>query len=104
MDQLAEERIILCAPAPGKDMQPFQISKIYKRSGQANYVYAYVGEAFTPQSGDTLVFENAGAYTNVMKPPFIRGGSKIISCTNDGAATLVKRDETADDLLSTYEV
>ena len=54
--------------------------------------------------GDTLVFENAGAYTNVMKPPFIRGGSKIISCTNDGAATLVKRDETADDLLSTYEV
>lgn len=28
--QLAEERIILCAPAPGKDMQPFQISKIYK--------------------------------------------------------------------------
>ena len=30
VDQLAEERIILCAPAPGKDMQPFQISKIYK--------------------------------------------------------------------------
>ena len=54
--------------------------------------------------GDVLVFENAGAYTNVMKPPFIRGGCKILSCTEKGETTLVKRDETADDLLSTYEV
>lgn len=30
VDELAEERIILCAPAPGKEMQPFQISKLYK--------------------------------------------------------------------------
>ncbi len=54
--------------------------------------------------GDVLVFENAGAYTNVMKPPFIRGGCKIISCTDAGEASLVKRDEKADDLLSAYEV
>ena len=54
--------------------------------------------------GDVLVFENAGAYTNVMKPPFIRGGCKIFSCTDKGKAVLVKHDETAEDLLSTYEV
>ena len=54
--------------------------------------------------GDALVFENAGAYTNVMKPPFIRAGCKILRVTEDGAVSLVKRDETADDLLSTYEV
>lgn len=54
--------------------------------------------------GDVLAFENAGAYTNVMKPPFIRGGCKILSCTDAGETSLVKRDETADDLLSTYEV
>ena len=54
--------------------------------------------------GDSLVFENAGAYTNVMKPPFIRGGCKILSCTEQGEVSIIKRDETVEDLLSTYEV
>ena len=54
--------------------------------------------------GDVLVFENAGAYTNVMKPPFIRAGCKILSLSEDGTVSLAKRDETAEDMLSTYEV
>lgn len=54
--------------------------------------------------GDTLIFENAGAYTNVMKPPFIRAGCKILCLTEDGAVSLAKRDETAEDMLSAYEV
>ena len=54
--------------------------------------------------GDTLVFENAGAYTNVMKPPFIRAGCKILSLSEDGSVSLAKRDETAEDMLLPYEV
>lgn len=54
--------------------------------------------------GDALAFENAGAYTNVMKPPFIRAGCKILCLSSDGAVSLAKRDEKADDMLSAYEV
>ncbi len=33
--------------------------------------------------GDLLIFENVGAYTNVLKPPFIRGMPKIVQITQD---------------------
>ena len=52
--------------------------------------------------GDLLWFQNAGAYTNVMKPPFIQVGCKIVSCRNDGTMSLVKREETTEDILASY--
>lgn len=52
--------------------------------------------------GDVLCFGNAGAYSNVLKPPFIQAGCKIISYSKDGTASLAKRDETADDILASY--
>ena len=53
--------------------------------------------------GDIIYFENCGAYTNVMKPPFIQTGCKIVSCRYDGTLTLVKRGDTVDDYLAGYE-
>lgn len=53
--------------------------------------------------GDVFVIGNAGAYTNVMKPPFIQTGCKILVCNDNGEIKTAKRDETVDDFLSTYE-
>lgn len=54
--------------------------------------------------GDTIVFENAGAYTNVMKPPFIQVGCGIFEIYNSNKFKTVKRKETVKDILSTYVV
>ncbi len=51
--------------------------------------------------GDYLVFENAGAYTNVMKPPFIQACCGIVEVNKTGIKE-IKRKETTDDILSTY--
>lgn len=53
--------------------------------------------------GDLVSFENAGAYTNVMKPPFIQVGCKVIAF-DKGELSLVKRQETVEDILSSYVV
>ena len=37
-----------------------------------------------------------------MKPPFIQVGCKIVSCRNDGTMSLVKREETTEDILASY--
>jgi len=53
--------------------------------------------------GDYAVFENVGAYTTVMKPPFIRPSPPIIAIeTGGGGFRLVKHGETFDELFSTY--
>ncbi|MCR4621560.1 MAG: hypothetical protein K5663_05700 [Clostridiales bacterium] len=52
--------------------------------------------------GDCLIFENAGAYTNVMKPPFIQVGCGIVSFGKDGLIRIDKRQETVNDILSSY--
>lgn len=52
--------------------------------------------------GDILCFENAGAYSNVLKPPFIQVGCKIVELKSDGTVVLAKREETVDDVLCSY--
>lgn len=53
--------------------------------------------------GDYAVFENVGAYTTVMKPPFIRSSPPIVAIEADGSGfRLVKHRETFDELFSTY--
>ncbi len=52
--------------------------------------------------GDLLVHANMGAYTVVLKPPFIKAAPAIVSLGSDGRVEVVKRAETLDDVLSTY--
>jgi len=59
--------------------------------------------------GDYAVFDNIGAYTNVMKPPFIQPSPAMIAVKTVKTAAgesavfeLVKQRETASDLFTTY--
>lgn len=51
--------------------------------------------------GDYLEFKNVGAYTIVLKAPFINLNYPIIS-TNGESYNVIKRKETINDILSTY--
>lgn len=53
--------------------------------------------------GDFLVFSNAGAYTVVLKPPFIDNAPAVIAVELDGSLSIARRRERLDDLLATYE-
>lgn len=57
---------------------------------------------FDLNTGDVLCFGNAGAYTNVLKPPFIQVGCKIVMKTETGRFQLIKRMETVEDILASY--
>ena len=53
--------------------------------------------------GDFVVFDNVGAYTVVMKPPFIQPSPAIVALRRDDLGfDLVKRRETASDVFATY--
>ncbi len=53
--------------------------------------------------GDYVVFENMGAYTIVFKPPFIRPNPPIINYDSIlDEYTLIRRQETSQDVFSTY--
>lgn len=53
--------------------------------------------------GDYLVFDNAGAYTNVLKPPFIRPSPCMIAIEVDGCpGEILKYPETLDHIFATY--
>lgn len=52
--------------------------------------------------GDYVVFGNAGGYSNVLKPPFIRPNCAMIAKKSNGEYSLIKAAETEDDLLNTY--
>jgi diaminopimelate decarboxylase len=52
---------------------------------------------------DYVVFANVGAYTVVMKPPFIRPSPAIMYVdTETGTLELLKRPETFEDMFATY--
>jgi diaminopimelate decarboxylase len=64
----------------------------------------YHGYAGYLAPGDFVVFDNVGAYTSVLRPPFINPAPPMIACQHDsGGFELVRRRETAKDLFSTYE-
>lgn len=52
--------------------------------------------------GDLLLFGNVGAYTVVLKPPFIKAAPAIVELASDGATALVRPSETVDDVLRGY--
>lgn len=51
--------------------------------------------------GDFAVFPNVGAYTTVMKPPFIQGAPPIVEMRGKGLNTVRKR-EGVDELFAAY--
>jgi len=53
--------------------------------------------------GDYVRFENVGAYTNVMKQPFIRPSPPMLGKRdNTDGFELLKRQETLDDIFASY--
>ena len=54
--------------------------------------------------GDVIIFENTGAYTNVLKPPFIQPGCKIVAINEEGRSILAKRDESFEDIITSYNL
>lgn len=51
---------------------------------------------------DVVILGNAGAYSNVLKPPFIQPGCKIVCYREEVGALLCKREETLADILASY--
>ena len=51
--------------------------------------------------GDYVIFENTGAYTVVLRPPFIRPAPPIVSFAN-GKSELIRRGGTLEDIFSPY--
>ncbi|MEL7213748.1 MAG: hypothetical protein AAGK92_13880 [Pseudomonadota bacterium] len=58
--------------------------------------------ALTVSVGDYLVFQNCGAYTNVLKPPFIRLAPPVLEVDADGIAKLILREETLSDIAGRF--
>ncbi len=60
------------------------------------------GISWSVRVGDIAVFHNMGAYTLVFKPPFIRPNPPIVGYDATSAEfTLLRREETADDVFAT---
>lgn len=66
--------------------------------------YLYRGYTGALAEGDFVVFDNAGSYSVVLKPPFIHPNYPIL-CVDEEPRNvrLIKRAETLDDIFSTYE-
>lgn len=54
------------------------------------------------KAGDYVVFDNVGAYTNVLRPPFINPAPPILSCSSPDKIEVIRRRETTEDIFSTY--
>ena len=66
------------------------------------YDVMYRGYTGPLDVGSTVIFDNIGSYSNVLKPPFIRPDVPMAEYRSDGTARLLKRRETAEDIFRTY--
>ena len=66
------------------------------------YDVMYRGYTGPLDVGSTVVFDNIGSYSNVLKPPFIRPDAAMVEFGGDGHLALLKRRETAEDIFRTY--
>jgi diaminopimelate decarboxylase len=63
----------------------------------------YQGFVGNLEPGDYVVFDNVGAYTNVLKPPFINPAAPMLAYgAKPGQFDLIRRRETIDDIFATY--
>lgn len=54
------------------------------------------------EAGDYLVFDQVGAYTNVLRPSFIEPGPPMVSHDLDGRVSIVKRRERMSDVFASF--
>lgn len=54
------------------------------------------------KAGDYVVFDNVGAYTNVLRPPFINPALPILALSRTGNIDVVRRRENMDDVFASY--
>jgi diaminopimelate decarboxylase len=64
--------------------------------------FLYTGYQGEVRANDYVVFDNVGAYTNVLRPPFINPAPAILSLTSSGKVEVIRRSETIDDIFSGY--
>lgn len=81
----------------------------YKNLDMAGYTciesdYLYRNYSGPLSVGDFIVFDSAGSYSVVMKPPFIMPNVPILELNNDQTVTVIKRQETFDDIFRTYQM
>ncbi len=60
-----------------------------------------ISERLSNDAGDYIIFKNVGAYTVVLRPPFIRPAPPIVSLAN-GKSELIRRAGTFEDIFSPY--
>lgn len=66
--------------------------------------YLYRGFSGNLAVGDMVVFENAGSYSVVLKPPFILPNFPILDLASESESLkVVKKQETFEDLFKTFE-
>jgi diaminopimelate decarboxylase len=63
----------------------------------------YRGYRGAVRPGDFVVFDNVGAYTVVMKPPFIRPAPAILAWDGGDTFAVARRAERFDDLFGAFE-
>jgi diaminopimelate decarboxylase len=67
--------------------------------------YLYKGYRGSISQGDYAIFNNAGAYTNVLTPPFIRSAPPIVAVDPvSGRCELIRAKESFDDVFLTYKM
>lgn len=69
---------------------------------EADYLYQNYNGPLSV--GDFVVFESAGSYSVVMKPPFIMPNVPILEINEDQTVRVVKRKEGFEDLFQTYQM
>jgi diaminopimelate decarboxylase len=67
--------------------------------------YLYRGYSGKVAVDDFVVFDNAGSYSVVLKPPFILPNSPILALGSEkGSTEILKQAETFDDIFHTYDL
>lgn len=65
--------------------------------------YLYQNYSGPLSIGDFVVFEAAGSYSVVMKPPFIMPNVPILEINDDSSVAVLKRQESFADLFQTFQ-
>lgn len=69
---------------------------------ESDYLYrSYSGQLSV---GDFVVFDSAGSYSVVMKPPFIMPNVPILELNGEQSVKVIKRQETFEDVFRTYQM
>ena len=66
--------------------------------------YLYKNYSGLLSVGDFIVFDSAGSYSVVMKPPFIMPNVPILELNGDQTVRVIKRQETFEDVFCTYQM